>query len=625
MDEKITSAEEELRQQMEELIQTTLYQELKESEDELKRQLAVIQTNRDLIALSEERYKTLMNNSRDVIYSCDCQGVITTINDRFCEVLDLPKEMIIGRLMVDIIKDSGYSEEWNKSFLRAIDNGQVSSYTCSCEMSVGKDVGHCNVTISPLFDLQRKIIGAIAINHDITTLKENEKMIRHMAYYDYITDLPNRVLFLERLDSAIQLSKKRAAQVIVVILDLDNFQVINDTLGHAMGDALLIDTAKRLAGCIEPKDTAARLGGDEFSLLIVDVESDDEVFYLMKRIKSVFEEPFKIPNGLINLSASIGVSIYPDDGETNEELLNNATTAMYTAKKSEKNGFQIFNYKMKHELLQKANIVRLLTKAIRNKEFILYYQPQYTIKGELRGFEALIRWKSPELGFINPMEFIPLAEETGQIVQIGEWVLNAACSTCKDMEIKYGWDLIMAVNISPIQLKQREFGEIVLRALQSSGLKSTSLELEITESNFIDNYDKVVNTLENLKGLGIGIALDDFGTGYSSLSYLKRLPINLLKIDKSFVQEINFLDPFNDLIESIIALVKKLQIKTIAEGVETLEQFNYLVDAKCDFIQGYYLGKPGPEELMGAIIAKGPVKKLTERLDFQANSKERTE
>ena len=608
MDEKITLTEEELRQQMEELIQTTLYKELKESEDELRRQLAVIQTNRDLIALSEERYRTLVNNSRDVIYSCNCDGVVTTINDRFCDVVGLPKEEIIGKPMLDIQKNSGFSEEWNDAFSKAINNGTVSSYTCSCEMKVGKGVGHCNVTISPLFDLKRKIIGVIGINHDITTIKENEKMIRHMAYYDYITDLPNRVLFLERLKNAIQLSKKKATQVIVVILDLDNFKVINDTLGHAMGDTLLIETSKRLLKCIDQKDTAARLGGDEFSLLLQDVKHEDEIFHLMKRIELAFEEPFEITNGSISLTASIGVSIYPDDGETNEELLNNATTAMYKAKRSEKNGYQIFNYRMKHELLQKANISRLLSNAIKNNEFVLYYQPQYTVTGGLRGFEALIRWNSREMGFLNPMEFIPIAEETGQIIQIGEWVLNTACLTCKKFEDKYGCDLIMAVNISPIQLKQREFEDIVLKAIQASGIRPTSLELEITESSFIDNYDSVVNTLENLKELGVGIALDDFGTGYSSLSYLKRLPINLLKIDKSFVQEINFLDPFNDLIESIIALVKKLNIKTMAEGVETLEQLNYLVNAKCDFTQGYYLGKPGPEELIGDIIEKDSVK-----------------
>jgi len=607
VDKKITTMEEELRQQMEELIQTTLYQELKESEEELRRQLAVIQTNRELIALSEERYKTLVNNSRDVIYSCDCNGFFTTINERFCEVVGLPKETIIGKTMIDVQKDSGYIKEWNNAFSSAVNNGKVSSFTYSYEREVGRGIGYYSVTISPLLDLKGKIIGVIGTNHDITKIKENEKAISHMAYYDFLTDLPNRVLFLGRLKNAIQLSKKKATQVIVLVLDLDNFKVVNDTLGHTMGDALLVETSARLQKSVDKKDTVARLGGDEFSLLIEDVKQEDDIFYLMKKIDLVFEEPFKINNRIINLTASIGVSIYPDDGDTNEELINNATTAMYLTKKSEKNGYQFFDFEMKHKLLQKANIERLLRKAIKNNEFIVHYQPQYTVTGGLRGFEALIRWDSPEMGFLSPMEFIPIAEETGLIIKIGEWVLNTASLTCKKFEDKYGCELIMAVNISPIQLKQKEFEEIVMKAIISSGIKPTSLELEITESSFIDNYDSVVNKLGNFKELGVGIALDDFGTGYSSLSYLKRLPITLLKIDKSFVQEINFLNPHNDLTESIIALVSKLNIKTIAEGVETIEQLNYLINAKCDYTQGFYLGKPGPEELIGGIIEKGSI------------------
>jgi len=245
---------------------------------------------------------------------------------------------------------------------------------------------------------------------------------------------------------------------------------------------------------------------------------------------------------------------------------------------------------MKEDLWQKINIELLLMKAIKNNEFVLYYQPQYTIKNrklKLRGFEALIRWDSPELGFLNPIEFIPIAEETGLITQIGEWVLNRACSTCKNLEDKYGCNLIMAVNISPIQLKRSEFHGMVLKALEVSGLKPTSLELEVTESIFIDNYDCTANKLRYIKELGVGIALDDFGTGYSSLSYLRKLPIDLLKIDKSFVQDIDPLHPDNNLIESIIALVNKLNIKTIAEGVETLQQFDYLIEANCDYLQGY--------------------------------------
>lgn len=436
---------------------------------------------------------------------------------------------------------------------------------------------------------------------------ENEQRIRHIAYHDYTTDLPNRNLFLDRLKKAIIKSKETNSKLIVIFLDLDNFKTVNDTLGHVIGDEILIETSHRLLTCIEEKDTAARINGDEFSLLIKDVEQTTNIFSLLERLSTIFDEPFKINENMIYLTASIGVSIYPDDGDTEEELMNNANTAMYKAKELGKNKFQLFNLKMKEELWQKINIELLLMKAIKNKEFSIYYQPQYTVEIDhlkLRGFEALIRWASPELGFLSPLEFIPIAEETGLITQIGEWALNTAAKTCKKFEDQFGHSLIMAVNISPIQLRRSEFQEMVLQAIEVSGIKPTSLELEVTESIFIDSYDIIANKLSAIKELGVGIALDDFGTGYSSLSYLRKLPISLLKIDKSFVQEIDSLNPTNNLTASIIALVNKLNIKTVAEGIETVEQLNYLIAVNCDYLQGYYLGKPEPEESVGAIIAQ---------------------
>ncbi|WP_407310360.1 EAL domain-containing protein [Desulfosporosinus sp. SB140] len=604
-DEQVTAAEEELRQQMEELILTTLYKELRQSEDELKRQFNVITMNNELIALSEERYKTLVNNSHDVIFCCDLKGAFTTINKKFCEAVDLPKESIIGKTINDIQDDLGYIQKWNEAFTKVITDGNANSFTYRYERNLGsRIIGYYDVTLSPLFDLRKKIIGVIGTNRDITTTIENENKIKHMTYYDGITDLPSRVLFLERLDNAIELSKKKSNHVIIIILNIDNFKTINNTLGYAMGDILLVETAARLLKCIKGKDTVSRLNGDEYGLLLENVEHEDDIVNLLKRIGKIFDEPFRVKDESISLTASIGVSIYPDDGDTNEELLNNAATAMLVAKKFGKNRLEFFNFKMKHEFLKTSNIERLLRKAINNNEFILYYQPQYTITGKLRGFEALIRWNSPEMGLLNPMEFIPIAEETGLIIQIGKWVLNTAILACKKYNDKHGCDFIMSLNISPLQFRQKGFGEFVIKAIKSSGLKPRSLELEITESSFINNYDSVAKELKNLRDFGVRIALDDFGTGYSSLSYLKKLPIDLLKIDKSFIQEIDFSNPHNDLTESIIALVNKLNIKTIAEGVETLEQLNFLTNAKCDYVQGYYFGKPSAEELMDDIIKK---------------------
>ncbi|MDP4160588.1 MAG: GGDEF and EAL domain-containing protein [Bacillota bacterium] len=448
-------------------------------------------------------------------------------------------------------------------------------------------------------DLERK-------NRELTKLhkifNDQEQRFMYLAYHDDTTDLPNRNYFLDKLEKTIK--RNGGSNLVVVILDLDNFKIINDAFGHVTGDEFLIEISKRLLKSFDGKGTVARISSDEFSLLIENVKLERGIAPLLEPLISVFKEPFSVNETMVHLTASIGVSIYPDDADTEEELLKNAYIAMHQAKELGKNNCQIFHLSMKENLWQRINIELLLLKAIKNNEFVLYYQPQYTVemgKPKLRGFEALIRWDSPELGLLNPIDFIPIAEQTGLITQIGEWVLKTACNTCKRLEEKYDCDLIMAVNISPIQLWRSEFNEKVIKVIEVTGLKPPSLELEVTESIFIDRFDSVANKLSDLRKLGVGIALDDFGTGYSSLSYLRKLPISLLKVDKSFVQEIDT-SVNNELIESIIILVHKLKIKTMAEGVETLEQLNYLINANCDYLQGYYFGKPVPEELIDSTV-----------------------
>ena len=286
-------------------------------------------------------------------------------------------------------------------------------------------------------------------------------------------------------------------------------------------------------------DIVARLGGDEFSVLIQNVKNINEIIPLIEKINAVFEEPFNINNNSMNLTVSIGISLYPDDGQTVETLLRNADMAMYKAKDSGKDTYMFFNVNMKEELIRRVKIESMIPIALKNNEFILYYQPQYETKtSKLRGFEALIRWNSPELGFLSPLEFIPIAEESGLIVQIGEWVLKTAAQMGKKIREIYGAQVMMSVNISPIQLKQKNFINLVLEAISKSGINPELLELEVTESVLIDSYENSIEILNELKKIGISIALDDFGTGYSSLSYLKKLPINLLKIDKCFIDEI---------------------------------------------------------------------------------------
>ncbi len=454
-------------------------------------------------------------------------------------------------------------------------------------------------------DLEAKNLDLLALNDEISAsrqelraqveeLGESKKTIVEMAYYDSLTGLSNRRKFIEELDGVIS-GPDGAERAAVLFLDLDNFKWVNDTMGHTYGDELLVAAGKRLASNVRDSDLIARLGGDEFSVILPRVSSPTDVLPLIKRLLAQFREPFRVKGKTVNQTASIGLSFYPHDGKTVEELLQNADTAMYKAKELGKNTFQFYNFGMKEELLRRTNLERMLRGALENGEFSIEYQPQYRVaERRLRGFEALIRWRSPETGAVSPVEFIPVAEETGLIVQIGAWVFREACLLWKRELEPRDPSLTMAINISAIQLRQKGFLEFVTRTVGELGIPPERVELEVTESLFIGNEESPVQILNALRNMGFGIALDDFGTGYSSLSYLRKLPISLLKIDKSFINEIGASCKGSTLTESIIALVHGLDIEALAEGVENAEQLEYLANSKCDSIQGYHFSKPLP-------------------------------
>ncbi|MDD7795453.1 EAL domain-containing protein [Clostridium sp. 'White wine YQ'] len=579
-----------------------LYEQIAASEEELTRQLQEIQESNKLLELSEERYKTLVNSSQDMIYSCDVNGVFTTVNQRFCEMMKLKLKDIIGKTMGEIVNKQENSKKWDRVIQKVISSGET-IITENKYVAQNGRTRYFNVTLCPIFDGKDNVIGVTGTNHDITTLKEHELTITHMAYHDNLTSLPNRNLFLDKLKEAIANSNVNNTKVAVLFLDVDNFKKVNDTLGHSVGDELLLLTTQRLSECVNEKNLIARLGGDEFSILFENINKVTDIIDVVEDINKLFTDDFNINENFINLSASIGISVYPDDGQTAEDLMKNSETAMYRAKELGKNTYQIFNVNMKEELIKKISIEGMIRTGLKKKEFLLYYQPQYQAKTrKLRGFEALIRWNNPVVGFLSPLEFIPIAEETGLIVQLGEWVLNTAAEMYKNIKDKYGIEVIMSVNISPIQLRQKNFVNLVLGVIDRLKIKPENLELEITESVFIDNFDNSIETLKRLRNYGIRIALDDFGTGYSSLSYLKKLPISILKIDKSFVDEIDENNKEAILTDSIISLVHKLNIETIAEGVEDEYQLEYLEKAECDNFQGYYLGKPMPAEMIEKVI-----------------------
>ena len=501
------------------------------------------------------------------------------------------EDKIIGKKMNEIICDSG-NIDWERDLKKVVNFGE----TLILENKFGEDTIF-NVTLSPIFDMRNKVVGVTGTNRNVTEAKKSEQIIRRMAYYDNLTNLPNRVFFFDELENEIAVAKNNCTKLVILFLDMDNFKRVNDSLGHGFGDELLKEASKRLHSCMRENDIVARISGDEFSVLLKNVGNINEALPILDIISSAFYEAFHIGNSSINMTSSIGVSVFPDDGELPEELIRSADIAMYKAKELGKNRYEFFNIHMKNELLRKLNMEVMLRKAITEEEFILYYQPQFDAKTEkLRGLEALIRWNNPELGFLNPLEFISIAEETGLIGAIGDWVINTACSFGKKINDKYGSNIIIAVNISPIQLKLSDFYTGVIEAINKTGINPSNLELEVTENIFIDNFEFALDLLNSFKEYGVRISLDDFGTGYSSLSYLKKLPIDLLKIDKSFIDEINILNPKNDFIESIISLIHKLDIKALAEGVENKFQKEYLEKVDIDSIQGFYFSKPLPED-----------------------------
>lgn len=432
---------------------------------------------------------------------------------------------------------------------------------------------------------------------DITPRKQAEETIRHLAYYDALTDLPNRLLFNDRLTLALAHAHRNQQQLAVMLIDLDRFKVINDTLGHAIGDRLLQGVAQRLTGCLREGDTVARLGGDEFMLLLPGVEHTKGTIKIVQKILEAFKPSFNFNNQELHITPSIGIALYPDDGEDAQTLLKNADTALHRAKEQGRNNYQFYTSTMNATALERLNLESKLRYALERKEFVVYYQPQVSLKtGQIVGIEALVRWQHPDLGLIPPLKFIPLAEETGLSVPLGLWVLRTACAQNKAWQEAGYPPLKVAVNLSTRLFKQQNLIQQVAQVLQETGFDPDYLELELTEGIIMENIETAITTLKELKKMGVHLAVDDFGTGYSSLAYLKQFPIDTLKIDRSFVLDITT-DPDDAMIALlIINMAHNLKLKVIAEGVETKEQLTFLRSYNCDEIQGYLFSRPVPAE-----------------------------
>lgn len=450
--------------------------------------------------------------------------------------------------------------------------------------------------------LEQEIQERKSVEQELIIHKEH--LIR-LAHYDNLTGLPNRVQFNEMLNRAMNHATRNKKKLAILFIDLDRFKNINDAFGHTIGDQVLKEISKRFSEILHPGDLLARLGGDEFIILLQDIVQAKLASPVAEKIIQAAAKPIKISTHEFFLTASIGLCIFPDDGTSLEDLQRNADMAMYRAKRAGGGIFRYFTQEMSLEAHEHVQLEAALRKAITNNEFILHYQPKLTLlDGLIIGVEALIRWESPELGIISPAKFIPLAEETGLILEIGEWALREACRACKAWQVAGLKPIAVAVNLSPKQFQHQDIAGLVKTVLKETGLDAKWLELEVTETAVMDNVSSGIEKLNDIKAMGIHLAMDDFGTGYTSISYLKQLPISILKIDQSFIKGIPNSKDDIAITGAIIALAHNLGMQVVAEGVETAEQLQFLADHECDIVQGYYLSRPLPEtKLMDQLSA----------------------
>ncbi|MFM2342180.1 MAG: hypothetical protein RLZZ592_1833 [Pseudomonadota bacterium] len=468
------------------------------------------------------------------------------------------------------------------------------------------EVRHVQLRSFAVQDEHGRTVRHAGIAQDVTEQHLQEMRIQHMAYHDALTGLPNRSLVLDRLEQGLRMAGTHDRLLAVLFLDLDRFKTINDTLGHLAGDELLRQVARRLRQRLPPEVTLARLGGDEFLVLMEDLDDPAQAARLAEAIAGELDAPFLIGGQDLHVSASIGVSLYPRDGTDEQTLLRYADTALYKAKSAGRNTYRFFSPDMNAHAHERLRLENELRQAIERGELCLHYQPQIDCRGRLSGVEALLRWQHPRRGLVSPTEFIPMAEETGLIHVVGDWVLDEACQQVRRWQQLGHPELRVAVNLSVRQLQRRGLDQTVRSALRRSGLAPAHLELEITESSMMDDPLGTMALLHTLRGIGVQLSVDDFGTGYSSLSYLKRFPLQRLKIDRSFVDGIP--DDGEDLaiVEAIVALARKLNLRIVAEGVETGAQRELLARLGCDEMQGFLLGRPMPACDLEALLARSP-------------------
>ena len=545
-----------------------------------------------------ERFQTLIDLSSDWCWEQDEEFRFkydTASATEYRPGLQLPYS--IGKKPWELPFIDVTEEQWNDFKATLAGHKPFHDLQLKCPTTSGL-VRDISISGVPVFNEDGKFIGYRGIGRDVTERKLSEERIKYLATHDVLTSLPNRSLFSEILNHAIRTARRYGHKFAVLFIDLDRFKVINDTLGHEAGDKLLQEMAIRLTQTLRSSDVVARLGGDEFVILLQSVDEQEYVAQIAGKLLSVIVKPIVLLGQECRVSASIGICMYPVHAQDEQSLMKNADVAMYRAKEEGKNNFLFFSDNIKSQSLERLALETSLRQALERNEFFLQYQAKLDLKAEkITGVEALLRWQHPELGIVPPLKFIPLAEETGLIVPIGKWVLNAACMQNVAWQHQGFPSLCMAINLSARQFADDNLLDDIASVLERTGMAPHLLELELTESMVIQNPDRAIQLLIELKKMGVRLAIDDFGTGYSSLAQLKRFPIDTLKVDRSFIRDIPHDTEDNAITEAIIAMGKVLSLTVIAEGVETKEQETFLRNHACDEIQGYYFSKPVSPEL----------------------------
>jgi diguanylate cyclase (GGDEF)-like protein/PAS domain S-box-containing protein len=550
----------------------------------------------EALFIEKERAQVTLNSIGDAVVCTDITGNITFLNLVAEKMTGWPLVEASGRPMDEVFRflDATTHETTPNPMELAVDKDRIVHLPPNCIL-VRRDGFEIPIedSVAPIHDRQGHATGAVIVFRDVSAARAMAVQMAHSAQHDFLTGLPNRMLLQDRLSQAIILAARHSKKVAVLFLDLDGFKHINDSLGHPVGDKLLQSIAACLVDCVRGSDTVSRQGGDEFVVLLSEVAQAEDAAITARRMLQSVAEAHAIDLHDLHVTTSIGLSVYPDDGLDAETLIKNADTAMYQAKENGRQSYQFFKPVMNVRAVERQSIEESLRRALERQEFTLHYQPKVNLKsGEITGAEALLRWTHPIRGSVSPANFIPVAEDCGLILPIGQWVLFEACKQARAW-LNAGLPLVtIAVNISAMEFRGENFLENVFAVLTETGLDPRSLELELTESVLMKRAESAASVLKALRDRGVQVAVDDFGTGYSSLSYLRKFPIDALKIDQSFVRQITITPNDTAIVSAIISMGRSLKLRTVGEGVETLEEMAFLKAHQCDEAQGYFFGRP---------------------------------